>query len=82
MTYRLLIHGRFYEANPVANWFFHRWNIAGMAFFKLGLVIFVIILSEIIERHRPYVGRLILILGCLASGAAAYHGYQLLMTHG
>jgi Domain of unknown function (DUF5658) len=37
VTYSLLRRGpAFYESNPVAQWFFARWNIAGMALFQLG----------------------------------------------
>jgi hypothetical protein len=81
MTYRLLWHGQFFEANPVAQWFFVRWNIAGMTFFKFGLVIFIIVLAETIERHRPRVGRAILLLGCLAAAAVFIHGLRLHWTH-
>jgi hypothetical protein len=82
MTYRLLWRGPFFEANPVAQWFFVRWNIAGMTFFKFGLVIFIIVLAETIERHRPRVGRAILILGCVGAAAATIHGWRLQLAHG
>jgi hypothetical protein len=82
MTYRLLWQGQFFEANPVAQWFFARWNIAGMTLFKFGLVAFIVVLCETIERHRPGVGRAILILGCIAAAAVAIHGFRLQMDHG
>lgn len=82
MTYRLLWKSRFYESNPIAQFFFSRWNIAGLTLFKFGLVIFIIVLAEIIERHRPRVGQAILILGCAAATAAAIHGYRLEAEHG
>ena len=82
MTYRLLQHGRFFEANPLARWVFDRWNIAGMTAFKFALVGFIIILCETIERHRPRVGRAILLLGSVAALAAFLHGWRLLSDHG
>jgi hypothetical protein len=82
MTYRLLAHGRFVEANPVAQWFFARWNVAGMIGFKLGLVAFIIILGETIERYRPRVGAAVLVFGCVASILVTIHGARLLIEHG
>ncbi|HMO36679.1 MAG TPA: DUF5658 family protein, partial [Gemmatales bacterium] len=47
MTYFLLSYdSQFYESNPIANWFFEHWNIAGMTFFKFAVVAFVIIIAE------------------------------------
>src|SRR5262245_13994873 len=69
LTYALLWQGRIYEANPVARWVFERWNIAGMTIFKFGVIAFVVILAEAIERRRPGVGRSILILGCVTAAA-------------
>jgi hypothetical protein len=82
MTYRLLWQHHFYEANPIARWFFSRWNIAGLTLFKFGLVIFIILLAEIIERFRPRVGRAILLLGCVGAAYAAFLGYRLQLEHG
>jgi hypothetical protein len=82
MTYRLLWQGQFFEANPVAHWFFVRWNIAGMTAFKFALVAFIIVLSETIERHRPRVGRAILLLGCIGAAAVTVHGLRLQLAHG
>ncbi|HMP17502.1 MAG TPA: DUF5658 family protein, partial [Gemmatales bacterium] len=51
MTYFLLSYdSQFYESNPIANWFFEHWNIAGMTFFKFAVVAFVIIIAEFVER--------------------------------
>ena len=82
MTYILLWQGgHFYEANPVARWFFERWNIAGMTAFKFGLVAIIIVLCETIERHRPRVGRAIVLLGCVAALIVSLHGLRLLLGH-
>jgi curved DNA-binding protein CbpA len=77
-TYLLLRTGsQFYEANPVALWFFHRWNILGMTLFKFTLVGLVIALGEVIERSRPGWGRLLLLAACGATGYAVVRGLRL-----
>ena len=83
VTYRLLWQGgRFYEANPVARWVFEQWNIAGMTAYKLGVIGFVILLGETIERKRPGVGKAIMILGCIAATVVMIRGLQLLHGFG
>ena len=75
LTYVLLnSSAEVYEANPVAQWFFQRWNILGMTLFKFALVGIVIATCEIIERRRPGLGRLVLIFACVAAGAVVYQG--------
>ena len=82
ITYLLLWRGsQFYEANPLAQWFFVRWNIAGMTAFKFGLVGIIVVLCEVIERHRPRVGRAIVILGCVAALFVSIYGLKLLIGH-
>ncbi len=90
MTYTLLWRGvhpnergvRFYESNPIADWFLSRWDIAGMTAFKFCLVAFIIVASETIERHRRGLGRAILIFGIAGAVFAIVVGYRLLMKHG
>lgn len=78
VTYHLLKTGpAFYESNPVAQFFFARWNIAGMAVFKFSVVGFVVVAGEVVERHRPGLGRFVVLLGCLASGAVVCYGLRL-----
>ncbi len=77
-TYLLLRTGsQFYEANPVALWFFQRWNILGMTLFKFTLVGLVIALGEVIERNRPGWGRLLLLAACGATGYVVVRGLRL-----
>jgi len=77
-TYLLLRTGsQFYEANPVALWFFRRWNILGMTLFKFSLVGLVIALSEVIERSRPGWGRILLLAACGATGYVVVRGLRL-----
>ncbi len=84
MTYVLLRQGHlgFYEANPIARWWFVRWNIKGMIAFKFGVIAIVVAICEIVERQRPGWGRAILWLGSLAAGVAVLRGLQLFLGHG
>jgi Domain of unknown function (DUF5658) len=83
VTYILLQRGpAFYESNPVAQWFFVRWNIAGMAVFKFSAMGLVVVIGEIVERHRPGWGRTLLFVSCLATAAVVWHGLRLLFGHG
>jgi len=78
VTYHLLKTGpHFYESNPVAQFVFARWNIAGMAVFKFSIVGFVVVAGEIVERHRPGLGRFVVLVGCLASLAVVAYGLRL-----
>jgi hypothetical protein len=82
MTYALLRQGmRFYESNPVARWFFARWNMAGMVGFKFLVIALAIVACEVVERRRPGVGRLILKLGIVAGSAVAIYSSLLFYRH-
>jgi hypothetical protein len=83
VTYALLRRGpTFYESNPVAQWFFLRWNIAGMTGLKFGVVGLVIVIGELVERHRPGWGRTLLAASCLATAAVVWYGLRLLFGYG
>jgi hypothetical protein len=45
------------EANTLADWFIKRWDVPGMVAFKFALVIVVVVLCEVIGRHRDATGR-------------------------
>jgi hypothetical protein len=78
MTYHLLrTSAAFFESNPVARWFFARWNMAGMVLFKFSILIGVIAISEFAERHRPSYGRFVLGIGCLGTTYAVLKGLSL-----
>jgi predicted Zn finger-like uncharacterized protein len=82
VTYALLQRSpAFYEANPVAQWFFVRWNIAGMALFKFSAMGLVVVIGEIVEHHRPGWGRGLLTVSCLATAAVVFQGLRLLFGH-
>ena len=83
MTFLLLRTSHtFYESNPVAQWFFQRWNMAGMTLFKFSVLGFVIVLAEIIERRRPRWGKAVLAVGCVAAAFAFTHGLRLYLGFG
>jgi hypothetical protein len=80
VTYHLLRSGPgFYESNPIARFFFARWNIAGMAVFKFSVVGFVVVAGETVERSRPGLGRFVVLVGCVASAAVVCYGLKLAM---
>ncbi len=72
---------RFFEGNPVANWFLARWNIMGLVMFKFGILSGVTVVSEFIERRRPGWGRFVLFVGCMGAAYAVYTGLNLYMGH-
>jgi hypothetical protein len=67
----------FFESNPVAQWFFARWNMTGMVMFKFSTLAVAIAVSEIIERRRPGLGKFVLLIGWLGTAYAIYKGYTL-----
>lgn len=70
---------RFYEANPVAQWFFAQWNLAGLLGFKFVIILGVIAMSEFIEMRRAGWGRLVLAFGSIAATYAIVQGASLLV---
>lgn len=78
MTYALLRRGlRFYESNPVADWWFARWNMAGMTAFKFLVVSVAIVACEVVERRRPGLGRKVVRFGALAAGLVVAYSLAL-----
>ncbi len=81
MTHSLLRRGpAFFESNPVAQWFYARWNMAGMVGFKFSVIAFVIVLAEIIERRRPGMGNVVLAVGCLGAIYAFVVGLRIYLS--
>jgi hypothetical protein len=82
MTFTLLrASPAFFEANPVARWFFARWNMVGMVAFKFSIIAGVIALAELIERRRPGRGKFVLIIGCIGAAYAVIVGLRLFLGH-
>jgi Domain of unknown function (DUF5658) len=83
MTFMLLRTSYvYYEANPVARWFFLRWDMIGMTAFKFVVIGGVITLGEVIERRRPGWGRVVLLVGCAAAAVVVWHGARLYLGMG
>jgi len=72
----------FYESNPVAQWFFLRWNMAGMTLFKFSAMSLVIVIGDYVERRRPGWGRGLLGVSCLATAVVVWQGLRLLLGQG
>ena len=80
MTFTLLRTSHvYYESNPVAGWFFARWNMTGMVVFKFAAIATAIATGEIIEGRRPGMGKLVLVVGCMAAAAVVWHSLRLYM---
>lgn len=78
MTYLLLASGRFREANPVAEYFLNHWGpIKGMLYFKLALITFVCILTQIIALKSVEKAAFVLRLG--TAGVAIVVVYSLIL---
>jgi len=67
----------YYESNPVAGWFLVRWDMTGMVVFKFAAIACAIALGEMIERRRPGMGKLVLLIGCAAAAAVVWHSLRL-----
>jgi hypothetical protein len=82
VTYALLRQGaHFYESNPIAQWWFARWNMAGMTAYKFLVVGSVIAICEIVERRRPNLGRAVLWAGSLAAAGVVLYSVYLFAQH-
>jgi len=65
MTYILLTTGAFRESNAVAAYFWNHWGPRGMLYFKLGLVLFVCLISQLIALKSHAKARFVLNLGTI-----------------
>src|SRR5260370_38691788 len=66
--------GQFYESIPVACWWLARWGWAGLAGFKLAVVLLVIVAVNRAARHRPRTAACVLSFACGAT--AVVIGYS------
>jgi hypothetical protein len=53
-----------------------------MTLFKFSAMGLVIVIGEVVERHRPGWGRTLLAASCLATAAVVWYGLRLLLGHG
>ncbi len=67
MTYWLLASGMFRESNPVASYFLNHWGpVKGMLYFKLGLVVIVCVVAQLIALKDVKKARWVLNFGTVA----------------
>ena len=79
MTFILLNLEGFRESNLIANYVLERWGMAGMVYFKFGLVAFITVVAQIVARKKLAVGRWLLNFGSFVTGAVVvYSGYLLI----
>jgi hypothetical protein len=60
------------EGNPIPAWFFARWNIQGMVFFKMVTVVFVTLIAQFVATRSMSRAKLILnggtiLIGCVVA---------------
>ncbi len=67
----------FVESNPVARWFYDGWGLAGMVWFKLGMVTLVVMIAQVVARKNEPLARLLLVFGCVACGIVFLYSYWL-----
>ncbi|MCA8996886.1 MAG: hypothetical protein KDA80_07870 [Planctomycetaceae bacterium] len=83
VTYRLLALGRFRESNPIAEYFLYRWGpFKGMMLFKISLVVFVILVTQVIAMKRLETARLLLMGGSLAVIGVVVYSVRLFLQFG
>ena len=80
MTYILIRFGGV-EANPIARFFLNRWGFAGMIFFKLGMVAFITVLSQIIAQRKLQTARRLLQFGTIVVAIVVVYGLILFVRH-
>lgn len=67
MTYWLLATGMFRESNPIASYFLNHWGpVKGMLYFKLGLVVIVCVITQLIALKDVKKARWVLNFGTVA----------------
>lgn len=86
MTYWMLMNApdgaRFVESNPIAAFFWHHWGpVRGMLFFKLAIVIFVCVISQIIAIRRLETARWLLRVGTLLVAGIVIYSATLYLRH-
>jgi hypothetical protein len=79
LTWNLVSHGEgdIYEGNPIAQSWLTLYGWAGLALFKLVVVLVVASLVFIISRYRPRLGGLVLGFGCCAVCVVVAYGCYL-----
>jgi hypothetical protein len=79
MTFMLLCAGAM-EANPIANFFYKRWEFNGMVAFKLITVAAVCIIAQIVAQQKLEKARWLLYAGSVIVGLVVAYSFALLIT--
>ncbi len=71
------------ESNPVAAWFFNRWGMKGMVYFKFAVVALVCVIAQVVYRKRPVTAS-VLLKGAtmLVAGVVIYSFFLFLRASG
>jgi hypothetical protein len=82
LTYYLLrtAPGQVYESNPVAQWWLTRWGWAGLAGFKLAIVLLVLMAVNLIALYRPRTAGYVLSFACGVTALVVGYSCTLLGT--
>lgn len=87
MTYLLLIYSgggggtEFYESNPVARFFYERWDVYGLVGFKFGAVATVAVFAQIIATERLRAARWLLNFATMLIACVVIYSLSLLLRH-
>ncbi len=76
LVYHLQTHG---EGNPLAKYFLDRWGFQGLVYYKMALVAFVCVITQLIARRRLTVARRLLYGLIAIVGAVDLYSAALLM---
>jgi hypothetical protein len=71
----------FVEANPVARAVINHWGPRGMVYFKFGMVAFIVVLTQIIARYRPFTARLVLFFAIVMMLYVVIYSVRLYAAH-
>ncbi len=87
LTYWLMTYGsasghRIIEGNPVAQYFLYTWGpVKGLLMFKLGIVVFVCVIAQIVAMRRLKTARWLLRFGTLAVSLVLLYSVALYFRH-
>ena len=78
LTVALLAYlGNHYEANPVARHFLNHWGLRGLVYFKMAMVAFVCVITQLIALRSVTTARRLLYLLTAIVGAVVVYSVSL-----
>ncbi len=69
------------EANPIAAYFFYRWNFSGLIGFKMALVAVICVIAQVIARRNLAAARGVMCAGITIVGAVVVYSAWLYWRH-